>query len=259
MHRKLILFFIMALYYALGTYALYIFGAGLLVSTLVLFGIPALVLSHFTLAPPAVLISIALLGSGIAILFEGIAHIYGLWYSVGIEEARLFGLAPIEMLIATTLQVLFLGLLYEVMFDDGIYTPRSAWERMTFFGVFAIAVIVLVGLHQYVFSGIFLSYSYLWIVGAVVMSALAALALHRDLSVTFFDKIIDFSLVASIPLALSLWIASTNVHKVFANTTEYIGTFSLYGQTVPLEEIALLFALPFFVGTIYEIYLDDKS
>jgi len=249
----------MAMYYALSTYALYMFDAGLLVSSLMLFGIPALVLSHFTLAPPAVLISVALMGGGIAVLFEGTAHIYGLWYSVGITEARLFGLVPIEMLLATTVQVLFLGLLYEVFFDDGVYTPRSAWERMSFFGIFGVAVLVLIGLHQYVFSGIFLSYSYLWIIGAVVASALAALTLHKDLCVTFFDKIIDFTLVASIPLAISLWISSTNVHKIFANTHEYIGTFSLYGQTVPLEEILLLFALPFFVGTMYEIYLDDRA
>jgi len=249
----------MALYYALGTYALQAFDAGLLVSSLVLFGIPALALSHFTVAPPAVLISVALLGSGIAILFEGIAHIYGLWYTIGISEARLFGLVPIEVIIATTVQVLFLGLLYEVLFDNGIYTPRSAWERMLFFGVFGIAVLVLIALHQYVFLGIFLSYSYLWIIGSVCAAALTALALHRNLDVTFFDRIIDFSLVASIPLGLSLWISALNVHKVFAYSNEYIGTFSLYRQTVPIEEIALLFALPFFVGTMYEIYLDDQS
>ena len=91
----------MALYYALGTYALYIFDAGLLISSLILFGIPALTLSHFTLAPPAVLVSIALLGSGVAVLFEGTAHIYGLWYSIGVNEARLFDLIPVEMLLAT--------------------------------------------------------------------------------------------------------------------------------------------------------------
>jgi len=249
----------MTLYYVLGAYALYVFDAGLLVSSLVLFGIPACVLAYFTVAPPAVLISVGLLGTGIAILFEGTAHIYGLWYSIGITEARLFGLVPIEMLLATTVQVIFLALLYEVLFDDGVYTPRSAWERMIFFGVFGVGVLVLIGLHQYVFSGMFLPYSYVWIVGVVIASALAALVLHKNINVTFFDRIIDFTLVASIPLAISLWIASTNVHKVFGYTNEYIGTFSLYGQTVPLEEILLLFALPFFVGIVYEMYLDDTQ
>ena len=257
MHRKLILLSILALYYALGTYALYVFDAGLLVSSLVLFGVPALALSHFTLAPPAVLVSITLLGAGIAILFEGIAHIYGLWYSIGITEARIFGLIPIEMLIGTTLQVVFLALLYEVFFDDGVYTPRSAWHRMTFFGVFGVGVLVLLAMHHFLLDGLFLPYSYLWIIGSIIASALAALALHRDLNIAFFDKIIDFSLVASIPLGISLWISSINVHKVFAHTTEYLFSFSFYGQMVPIEEIVLLVALPFFVGTVYEMYLDD--
>jgi hypothetical protein len=259
MHRNIILLFILALYYALGTYALYSFDAGLLVSSLVLFGVPALALSHFTLAPPAVLISIALLGGGVAILFEGIAHIYGLWYSIGINEARLFGLVPVEMILSTTVQVIFLALLYEVFFDDGIYTPRSAWHRMTFFGVFGISVLGLLAIHQFLFDGFFLSYAYLWIIGSIVAASLTTLALHRDLSVHFFDKIIDFALIASIPLGIMLWISSVNVHKVFALTNEYLYSFSFFGQIVPIEEIVLLFALPFFVGTMYEVYLDDNQ
>ncbi len=249
----------MVLYYGLGTYGLVVFDAGLLVSSLVLFGIPALALARFTLAPSAVLVSIALLGGGVAILLEGIAHIYGLWYSIGIAEARLFGLIPLEMLLSTTVQVVFLGLLYEVLFDDGIYTPRSAWHRMTFFGVFSIAVLVLIGMHQYLIAGVFLTYSYLWIIGSILAAALASMALHKDFSVLFFDKVIDFSIIASVPLAISLWVSSTNVHKVFAHHTEYLATFSLFGQTVPIEEVALLFALPFFVATMYEMYLDDRA
>jgi len=259
MHRNIILLTIITLYYAIGAYGLFTFDAGLLVSSVVLFGIPALALSHFTLAPPAVLVSVALFGAGIAVLFEGMAHIYGLWYSLGITEARLFGLVPVEMFAAVIMQVLFLSLLYEVLFDDGVYTPRSAWERMIFFAVFGFAVIVLVAMHQYLVQGLFLSYSYIWIIGSIVAAALAALALHKNISVGFFDKIIDYSVIASIPLGISLWISSVNVHKVFAHTDEYIQTISLYGQQVPLEEIILLFALPFFVGTIYEMYLDDKE
>ena len=259
MDRKIILFFILALYYGVGAYALYFFDAGLLMTSLVLFGIPALALSHFTLAPPAVLISITLLGAGIAVLFEGIAQIYGLWYSLGVDELRLLGVISVEMLVAVTVQVIFLGLLYEVFFDDGVYTPRSAWQRMTFFGVFGVAVLGLLAMHLFMFKGFFLEYSYVWIIGSIVAAAVTTLALHKELSVRLFDKLIDFTLVASIPLALSLWLASTNVHKVFGYTSEYIGTFSLYGQMVPVEELILLFALPFFVATMYEIYLDDKE
>ncbi len=259
MHRNIILFSIIVLYYALSTYALYAFDAGLLVTSVVLFGVPALALSHFTLAPPAVMVSITLLGAGIALLFEGTAQIYGLWYSLGVDEVRLFGLISVEMLVSVMMQVLFLGLLYEVFYDDGIYTPRSAWQRMTFFGVFTVAVIGLLALHLYVFNGFFLEYSYLWLIGSVLASAIAALTLHKDVTVRIFDKLIDFTIVASMPLAISLWLASTNVHKVFGYTDGYIGTFSLYGQSVPIEEIILLFAVPFFVATMYEMYLDNRD
>ncbi len=257
MHRTVLLFSILALYYGLSTVGLSMFDAGMLASTLVLFGVPALAFARFSMAPPLVLVSITMLGAGVAFLLEGIAHMYGLWYSMGILESRLFGIMPLEMLLAIVMQVLFLGLLYEVLFDDGVYTPRSAWQRIGFFAVFAVAVVMLIGIHRYIANDFFLSYSYMWIIGILVSSALTALVLHKDLSIQFFDRAIDFSLIAAIPLAIYLWLSVANVHKVFAHTTEYVAVVSFYGQKIPLEEIVLLFALPFFVATIYEMYLDD--
>ena len=169
----------------------------------------------------------------------------------------MFGLVPLEMLIAIVCQVLFLSLLYEILFDDGVYSPRSAWQRFGFFAVFSVAVIALIGFHRYIADEVFLPYSYLWMIGIMLVAALATLTLHKELSVAFFDRVIDFSLIGAMPLAIYLWLASANVHKVFAHTQEYIATVSFYGQPVPLEEIVLLFALPFFVATIYEVYLDD--
>ncbi len=259
MHRNIIILSILGLYYALSLYALYTFDAGLLASSVVLFGIPSLILARFTLAPPAVIISVALFGAGIAILFEGIAHIYGLWYTLGVDQVRLLGLIPVEMLFATTIQIIFLALLYEVFFDDGFYTVRSAWQRMVFFVVFAIIIFGLLTIHHFLFDGLFLPYAYYWIIGSVLAAALTVLALHRSLTIQFFDKVIDFSLIASIPLGIMLWISVTNVHKVFALTNEYAYMFPFFGQMVPLEEVLLLFALPFFVGTIYEVYLDDRE
>ncbi len=259
MHRQLILFSILILYYAIGIYGLYVFDAGIIVSALILFGVPSLILSRLTLAPPVVLISIALLGGGVAVLFEGIAHIYGLWYTFGIIDARLFGLVSIEMIIAIVMQVIFLALLYEIFFDDGIYTQTSAWKRMSFFGVFFVGVIGLIGIHYLLLDGLFINYSYFWIIGIVLASALAALAMHRNLDVAFFDKIIDFTLVSSIFMGMFLWVSSANSHQLFLNNEEYLYVFYFYGQMVPIEEIMLLFALPFFIGTMYELYLDDAA
>tara|TARA_B100000745_G_C20146277_1_gene393082 strand:- start:836 stop:1615 length:780 start_codon:yes stop_codon:yes gene_type:complete len=258
MHRTVLLFSIIVLYYTLALWSLFVFDAGMLVSALVLFAVPALALARFTVAPPMVLLSVTVLGAGVAFLLEGIAHMYGLWYSIGIMETRVFNLVPLEMLIVIVFQVVFLALLYEVFFDDGIYSPRSAWQRFGFFAVFSVAVVVLIGIQRYVADSIFLPYSYLWMIGILVGSALAILILHKSLSVPFFDRIIDFSLIAAVPSGIYLFLASANVYKVFGYTQEYIATISFYGQSVPLEEIILLFALPFFIGTVYEVYLDDK-
>lgn len=257
MHRTVLLLSITVLYFTIVTWGLFMFDAGMLVSALFLFALPALTLSHFTVAPPMVLLSVTMLGAGVAFLLEGVAHMYGLWYSIGISESRVFDLVPLEMLIAIVCQVVFLSLLYELLFDDGVYTPRSAWNRFGFFAAFSVAVVALIGFHRYVANDLFLDYSYLWIIGILIGSSLAILTLHKNLTVAFFDRVIDFSLIGAMPLAIYLWLASENVHKVFGHTQEYIATVSFYGQMVPLEEIILLFALPFFVATVYEIYLDD--
>ena len=60
-------------------------------------------------------------------------------------------------------------------------------------------------------------------------------------------------------MAIGLWLSVTNVHKVFANSTAYLGEISLFGVVVPLEEVVLLFMLPLFVATVYELYLDDAQ
>lgn len=258
MHRTVLLFSIIASYYTVVTWGLYMFDAGMLTSALFLFALPSLALAHFTVAPPMVLLSVTMLGAGVSFLLEGVAHMYGLWYTFGILETRVFDLVPLEMLLTSILQTVFLCLLYEVLFDDGIYSPRSAWQRFGFFAVFSVAVVSLIGFHRYIADEIFLPYSYVWIVGILIASALAVLVLHKDLTVGFFDKVIDFTLIGAMPLAIYLWLSVVNVHKIFGYTQEYVTTVSFFGATVPFEEILLLFALPFFVATVYEVYLDDR-
>jgi len=258
-HRNIVILALVITYYAIATYALASFDAGLMVTALTLFGLPAVVLAHFTLAPAAVIMSVTFLGLGVATIFEGVAHIYGLWYSLGITELRLFGIMPLEMMVALTLQILFMALLYEVLFDDGSYTSRSAHERSVFFVAFGLAAWGLIVLHQFLRGGVFVDHSYLWLVGSLLGAAMVMLVLNRHMSVVFLDRLVDFSLIAAVPSALALWLASANVHKVFAFDVAYVGTVTLFGQTLPLEELILLFVLPFFIAVTYEIYLDDRA
>jgi hypothetical protein len=259
LHRHLVLLALVGTYFSVATLGLAWFDAGLLVTAITLFGVPALALAHFTLAPAAVVLAVTFLGAGLAVILEGVAHVYGLWYSLGSTELRLFGILPVEMIVAVTLQVLFFGLLYEVLFDDGSYTEVSAQKRFGYFVVFTAAAVGLMVLQVFLRSEALLTYSYLWLIGSLVAASFTIVFLHRQFSIAFIDRVFDFMLIAAVPSALALWIAAHNVHKVFGNPHEYLATFSLFGEVVPVEEVALLFALPCLVAVCYELYLDDRT
>ena len=259
MHRNVLLALGGFVYYGLSLYALLSFNSGILLSSLLLFGIPAYVLARYSAAPAPVLIAVAVLGAGIAVLFGGIAHIYGIWYTVGVDELRLFGLIPVEVITASVLQLLFLVLLYELFFDDGEYSQVHARTRFTAFGVFCVSVMALIGIHHYILNGIFFTHSYLWLLGVLLVSSISALAVRRSLSLAFFDRVALFSLIAMVPLLVNLIVAVYNTHRVFAHVGDYVYTFTFFGSAVPLEEVLLALTVPFFVAVFYELYLDDGS
>lgn len=259
MHRTLLLFFVAFVYYSIVTYSLLNFGGGILISSLFLFGIPAYALARFSAAPSVVIALVVTLGAGIAILLEGIAHIYGIWYTLGVDELRLFGLVPVEVIITSIVQTLFLALLYELIFDDGEYSTASARSRFFAFGVFSLSVALLVAVHQYVLKGIFFTHSYIWILGILCAATIATLAVTRSLSLRFFDRLCAFTLIASVPLLIGLSVAVANTHKVFAYANDYVYTFTFFGSMVPIEEVLLMLIMPLFVATFYELYLDDRK
>jgi len=259
MHRNILLATGGLVYYALASYALYIFQAELLFTSIVLFGIPAYLLARYSAAPSAVLMTVVALGAGIALLLEGLAHIYGIWYSLGVDSLRIFGLIPLEVVGTTILQTIFLALLYELVFDDGIYTTSSARVRFGAFGLFALSVVALIAVHQYIVDGIFFSHSYVWILSILIVSSIAALMLHKRLRARFIVRLSIFSLIAAIPLLLSTILTILNTHKVFAFVHDYLATVSIGSEIVPIEEFVMVLVLPLFVATFYELYLDDAE
>ncbi len=259
MHRNIVLSFVGIVYYGLCAFALSSFDIGSLGSALVLFGLPAYFLARFSAAPAAVLTSITIFGVGLAVLLEGIAHIYGIWYFVGVEELRIFGALPIEVIIVSVIQTLFLALLYELIFDDGEYSEAPARHRLLSFFVFMFGALALLALHQFLLKDIFFSNSYIWILSTLLACSLATLATLRALSFHFWDRLALFSVVAFVPLFTSLTVAVANTHKVFAHTNEYLWSFTLYGTVVPLEELLLMLCMPLFIATFYELYLDDRK
>lgn len=257
MHRRVLLLLFAIVYFVLSTCALIVFDAGLIFTTAVLFGIPAYILARFSAAPAAVLVVVATFGAGISIVLEGIAHTYGIWYTIGVEELRLFGLIPIEVIGTSVVQTLFLVLLYELMFDDGEYTEDTASTRFISFGVFFVGALTLLALHQYLLKGIFFAHSYVWILGILVASILSSLAVTHSLTLRFFDRLCAFVCFTSVPLLCGLLVSLVNTQKVFAYSHDYLYTFTVFGNMVPIEELLLVIVLPLFVATVYELYLDD--
>lgn len=130
---------------------------------------------------------------------------------------------------------------------------------MVFFVLFFFGVLVLLALQQFVFRGIFVAYSFIWIIGILVASVLGLAAMHRTLTVRFFDRITNFAIVGAIPLGLALFVGVHSVSIVFPENPEFLGMAWFFGTAVPVEAVALLFAMPFFIGSVYEIYLDDDA
>lgn len=257
--KKSVFLLLAALYYVLSWATLAWFDAGLVTTSFILFGLPAFVLAYYSYAPPPVLIAVATFGLGIAIVFESIAHVYGMWYTIGVDAGRLFGLVPVEVMVATIFEVTFLTLLYELIFDDGIYTTTNARTRYGAIGVFTTGVFVLTSIHTYAVQHFFVSYAYVWMLVIILSSSMAALMVYRVYSAQFLDRLVHFAIVGAVPSLIGLALAITNIHKVFANSQQYLMTLNVFDESVPLEAFLLCLALPFFVATIYELYLDDKS
>ncbi len=257
MHRNIVLSSTALVYYVVSVFALVQFESGSLAAAILLFGIPAYALARFSAAPTAVLATVVAFGAGVGLLLEGVAHIYGIWYFIGVEELRLFGVVPLEVLLIAIVQTLFLTLLYELIFDDGEYNQSHARTRFTAIAVFSFGVLLLLALHQYVLKTIFFSHSYIWILVVLIASSVAALLVQKKFTQRLLLKLTVFISIASVPLICSLAVAVANSHKVFAYTHDYLYTFSLFNTVVPIEELLLTLAFPLFVATFYELYLDD--
>jgi magnesium-transporting ATPase (P-type) len=259
MHRRLILLALAAVYYCIAIFSLLIFEAQILVTSVVLFGIPAYALARFSLAPLSVILMVALVGAGVGVLLEALAHVYGLWYTAGVNVAKLFGIIPIEGVLAITLQIVFLTLVYETMFDDGVYNLRNIHKRILLFVGVGIAFMVFAWGSIAISSVFFIESVYVWLLILLALACFVLLFIYRAFTVQLLDRIVLFTIIAIGPLLGALLVAVVNVQKVFAFTGEYVYSFAVLGEIIPLEEVLLLFILPLLVATVYELYLDDQA
>lgn len=259
MHRKVALTAIAFVYYAVSATALYNFNADLLVTALFLYGIPALVLAHFSLVPNPTMVAVAALSVAVGVFMEGVAHAYGLWLVPADGMPLLLSFVPLSALFATVLQILFLVLLYELLFDDGVYRSFQARKKLGLFFAFAAVSIILIIFHELVLGQLFAVGGYVTLVSIIIGTACATLFIERRFTLKLVERLFRFSALAAVPLLIGLTIAVLNQQKLFIEAQHYMATVPFFGSHVPFEELFLLLALPFFIATVYELYLDDRT
>ncbi len=257
MHRNVIFTFSLLIYFVVVATGLNVFDVSIFTAAAILLGVPVYFLGRFSAAPPAMIATITGFAAGLALILEGAAHIYGLWFIEGVPALRLFSIVPVEIIFVTILKVLFLVLLYELLFDDGFYSERKARLRFVEFGVFALGAVVLLGIHKYLFSSMSYPTAYYWIVVTLLTSSVAMLSLKQTLTLRLFKKIAVFVAVAALPLLCFEVLSVANGYKTILTAIHPV-MIPFAGVSIPLGEILLAFSIPGFIATVYELYLDDR-
>lgn len=256
-HRSLLVLAVAALYYSIATIALVSTAAGSLLTALVLFGAPTVLLLWQSNAPKVLILHLVVISSTVGVLLQGFAHAGGVWFMESDSALRLFSFLPIEAVLVSAMQAAFLVVLYEVLFDDCRYSTRTLRERLAATFVLAIGGVAILFFGYIVTFGFATNFLFWWLLFGLVAPAIAALLTTRNLSVALIDRLVDFSLVSAVPLALSLFVALANSQLIYSGTSTSLQKVFWFHTYVPIEALALLFLFPFTIAVLYELYLDD--
>jgi hypothetical protein len=222
---------------------------------LVLCGIPLAVLMYERPLPLARLLLATALVSSVCVIIDAVGHSTGAWYSIVASSTRVLGVSFESLLFAVVHSLYFL-VLYEYFFDDGAITPTQPNILLPVMATIGTLIVSFF----YLFSVEIVSFSFLWIVAVLfAVTLLTLLFLTRTASVLIVQKVFWFA-VAMWPLSLLMeLVALANGVRIFAFTSEYLATVTLFQQVVPVEELVLLFVWPMVLAILYECYLDDAT
>lgn len=196
---------------------------------------------------------------GLIVLFEAIAYTNGVWYELSPNELRIFGLFPVEVLIAAFTHLLYYIVVYEYFFDDK-KTSLQNKPRVLKNILLAISILIALGLsYIYLFSSLIISYAFgfLLLVGFTLFFVGVGFVRRG-----WWRVVIKTALFATAIYPISLiyeYVALSNNLRFFANINEYIYSFTVLDQPLPVEELLFIWLVPFWLITIYELYLDDRK
>ena len=242
------------IYTVLTGFLLVYFEASILIVVALLLVLPAIIMWRLEFLTAWLLPILLLIAVAVTVLFEATAYINGIWYELSPSEVRVFGLFPVEAFLVAFSQVLYAVVLYEYFLDD----REVSGDALVSWLLGGSVVVLGSGLaYVYLFSDAILSYGFGWVllVGFTVFSLMIGL-LHRH-RLSILKKAAWFAtLLYPIMLVLE-YVSLENSLRFFANTNEYLFSFTIAGHLIPIEELLFLWLMPFFLVTIYELYVDD--
>ena len=246
---------------SLTLYSVVVAGVGMYASWPVplvmglLCGVPLILLWYESRLPLARLSLGILVGGLIILLLEAVAHESGAWYTVTGSAWRLGGVS-VEVALFAFVHVFFYLVLYEYIFDDNTVAARSWRQYQSIMAL--LAALVITTFYLYVVWVV--SFAFISVITLLFVVILALLILsHRGNTRSLFEKAFFFGLV-TFPISLTheLVLVESGV-RVFAFMSEYVGTVTLFEQSVPVEEMLLLLVWPILLIILYECLLDDAK
>lgn len=244
---------------SLTLYSLVVTGVALLfswpvpVALFLLCGLPlVLMIYEFDLPMARLLATVGVL-SVIVVILDAIAHTTGAWYTVVGSPWRFLGVT-FESVLFAVVHTLYFLVLYEFLFDD---TRIRGLTRGKVAKILAFVTSLMVAAF-YLFSVWLVSFAFLWVIGLLLVSLVALMWLaHPGDSKALLSKSIFFGLLV-FPLSLLFeLVALSGGVRIFAFTSEYIATVSLFGHLLPVEELLLLVLWPTLLVFLYECFIDD--
>ncbi len=233
--------------------------AGILLTAILFSVVPAVYFWRHEKMCRSTLLSIAAFSLAATFLWEAIAYANGIWYELSSFGVRVMGQFPVETLFWHFAYVVMLVTAYEYFFDDRKSQPirwdyKTKWLSVFVGGTLIFSLVYLLALRTF-----YIPHAYAVMLIGTAMSLAIAAAISHQYSWAIFKKSLGFALFM-LPIAvIHEFVSLLNVHWVFANTSQYIHTIVLFGETVPVEKFVFLFLIPFWIVSVYELYLDDAE
>lgn len=256
MKKKALAYTLLIAYTTLAAFGIMYFSLSMFVAIGLLVLVPLVVLITQESLHRKMVAWLAVGSFSLSLLISVFAYVNGVWFETSPTELRLFGLVPFEALLASFLHILFYIVAYEYFFDDRIVS--AVIKHKSTYKVIITALLALSVGYVFLFSFFLLTYAFAWLIALLsFLFFFAVLLVHHD-RVRLLKRVGVFTL-AMLPLSLLYeYVALESNFRFFANVNEYLHTFTVFGQLIPLEELLLVLLVPGMLALFYELFFDDE-